>query len=88
MKALYLAKDPFEPGDHCDGVYICTPDASYSYVSELFPSIVCEAGICSDGSKHCAAYYSGTVTQEQWGTLCAASLLPGIDSIYCVIYGP
>jgi len=88
MKGLYLAKDPFEPGDYCDGVYICTPDASYSYVNDLFPGIACEVGICEGSTKRCAAFYGGMVTGDEWQKLCAASLLPAIDDIYCVIYGP
>jgi hypothetical protein len=88
MKGLYLAKNPFEPGDHCDGVYICTPDASSSDVSALFPGILCDPGVCEGPTKECAAYYNGLVTEESWEKLCAASLLPLIDTIYCVIYGP
>jgi hypothetical protein len=88
MKGLYLAADSFEPGTQCDGVYICTPDSSYSDVDDLYPGISCEIGICEGYTKHCAAAYHGVVTEEQWETLCAASLLPGIDAIYCVIYGP
>lgn len=88
LKPLYLAKDPVEQGDHCDGVDICTPEASLSSIQEIFPSITCDPGNCEGASHSCNAYYHGPLTAEKWEKLCAASLLPGIENIFCVIYGP
>lgn len=89
MKAAYLAESPFVVGNHCDGVYVCTADAASSGIEAMFPGIVCEqSGLCPPGEEQCAAYYSGMVTEAQWQTLCAASLLPQIDDIYCIVYGP
>ena len=39
-------------------------------------------------AARCTAFYSGEVTEAQWQELCKASLLPEIDEIYCVIFGP
>lgn len=86
MKAMYLAQDPFVAGNHCDGVYVCTPDQSQAYLEAMFPGIVCE-GECA-GHPSCAAYYNGTVTDEAFEKLCAVSLLPAVDTINCVVYGP
>jgi hypothetical protein len=89
MHALYLAEDPFKEGNHCDGVYLCAPDSDKPALASLFPDMKCDGqpGSCPTGGT-CDVYYNGAVTAEKWDALCVASLLPEVDDITCVVYGP
>jgi hypothetical protein len=90
MKAIFLAQDPFVPGNHCDEVDICVDGDNRTALGALFPEWTCEPQVgqlCTSGTL-CVAFWAGTVTTKQWESLCAASLLPRIDDIFCAVYGP
>ncbi len=85
-----LAEDPFVQGNTCDEVNVCTPDVWMEAVMALFPDqFVCEGnGFPCDGTNKCAVQWAGEVGPELWEQLCAASLVPGVDKVACVIWGP
>jgi len=88
-----LAEDPFVQGNFCDEVDVCTPNSVLDDVELLFPDLFsCEGnGFPCDqqgfGQK-CTVQWSGEVGPEIWEQLCEASLVPDINKIACVIWGP
>ncbi len=80
---------PFGVGDGCDEVTICggPPMA----VSEILPAVLCTDMAeypCEGGGPGCTLNSVDPITDEQFQKLCAASLLPGVELIACVIWGP
>ncbi len=82
-----IAPDEVGPGSFCDGVDTCVdlPELAQQ-LKELFPELVCEQGQC-DG-QNCHLLWQGELTAEQWTQICAASLLPGVDEVVCMVFGP
>ena len=90
LVGVYLAQE-LTLGGFCDEVDVCTPDAYSQLLPELFPDLfTCEGSgqFCADQEEICTVSWGGAVSEPLWGQLCAASLLPGISTIACVIYGP
>lgn len=82
-----IAPDEVGPGSFCDEVDACVdlPELA-EQLKELFPELVCEQGQC-DG-QNCHLLWQGELTAEQWTQICAASLLPGVDELVCMVFGP
>lgn len=82
-----IAPDEVGPGSFCDEVDACVdlPELA-EQLKELFPELVCEQGRC-DG-QNCHLLWQGELSDEQWTQICAASLLPGVDELVCVVLGP
>ena len=59
---------------------------------EVLPELLgasCEGeGYPCEGTSKCTLYWMGELTEEQYADLCAASLLPDVSLIACVIWGP
>jgi hypothetical protein len=87
---VHLAMDGWGVGTHCDDVTVCAGADLVAVLQGLFPDLYCETvgGPCEGGEQRCALYYSGTVTQEQHQLLCALTFVPGVDELYCTVYGP
>jgi hypothetical protein len=90
IKAAGLADDPVQPGDHCDGLYTCPGDDEplKSAYQQIFGMLSCEPGSFPCGPEVCAGQWSGSLDPDAWQKLCAASLLPAADSLYCAVFGP
>ena len=82
--------DDLTLGGFCDQVDVCTPQQYSQLLPDLFPEqFVCEPGqFCPNQQETCTVSWAGEVTEELWTQLCAASLLPGLSTINCVIWGP
>ncbi len=90
LVGVYLA-DELSEGGFCDQVDVCTPGLYKQQLPELFPDLfTCEGSgqYCADQEEICTVSWAGEVSAPLWGQLCAASLLPGLDTIACVIWGP
>jgi hypothetical protein len=87
---LYLAMDGWGEGTHCDDVSVCAGADLVAVLQGLFPDLYCQAvgGMCDGSEQHCTLYYSGTVIQERYELLCALTFVPGVDELYCTVYGP
>lgn len=79
-----IGPDDVGPGSFCDEVDACV---NLPELKELFPELVCEPGQPC-GGENCHLLWQGQLTQEQWTQICAASLLPGVDELYCMVFGP
>jgi len=84
-----IIEGPYGLGDFCDSFSICG-DTSMS-VPDLLPSAQC----IEDGNYPCNGELSCSVdstepmlTEDQLEKLCAASLLPGVNLVACVVLGP
>lgn len=73
------------PGSLCDEVDACV---DLPELKELFPGLTCEPGGMPCGGENCHLLFQNVLTPEQWTQICAASLLQGVDELYCVVFGP
>lgn len=73
------------PGSLCDEVDACV---DLPELKELFPGLTCEPGGMPCGGETCHLLFQNVLTPEQWTQICAASLLQGVDELYCVVFGP
>jgi hypothetical protein len=73
------------PGSLCDEVDACV---DLPELKELFPELTCEPGGMPCGGETCHLLFQNVLTPEQWTQICAASLLQGVDELYCVVFGP
>jgi hypothetical protein len=73
------------PGSLCDEVNACV---ELPELKELFPGLTCEPGGMPCGGETCHLLFQNVLTPEQWTQICAASLLQGVDELYCVVFGP
>ncbi len=83
-----LARGPYGVGDICDDFAVCG-DSSGS-VAELIPTAMCSPGAkfpCEEGPS-CSISSEGEITEERFEQLCAASLLPDVNLVSCLIWGP
>ncbi|MBL9102691.1 MAG: hypothetical protein JNL82_17225 [Myxococcales bacterium] len=89
VEAKALAMAPIGPGSLCDEVDACvnSPELQ-AWLGELFPGLACEAGGFCDSGDNCHLLFQNILSQEQWTQVCAATLLPGIEQILCVVFGP
>ncbi len=85
-----IKENPFVQGDGCDEVDVCTPQSLHDAVMALFPGMfTCEGnGFPCEGDGKCTVQWQGEVDAELWKQLCAASLVPDLETIACVIWGP
>ena len=86
-----LARGPAKPGDSCDEVDACFEKSSETpkWLVQLFPNdLSCEGPLFPcEGGENCHLQFQGTISDELWKNLCAASLLPDVG-LFCVIFGP
>lgn len=89
VEAKALAMAPIGPGSLCDQVDACvnSPELQ-TWLGELFPGLACEAGGFCDSGDNCHLLFQNVLSQEQWTQICAATLLPGVEQILCVVFGP
>lgn len=80
-----IAPDEVGPGSFCDEVDACV---NLPELMQLFPELVCEGQGMPCGGQNCHLQFAGELTPEVWQKVCAASLLPGVDELYCVVFGP
>ena len=82
-----IFQGPFAVGDACDAVIVCTSDPAG--VQALFPAATCEgAGYPCERGDRCQVGDAGEVSAEAWASYCAASLLPEVSAVKCVVWGP
>lgn len=84
VKGGGIGPDEVGPGSLCDEVNACV---NLPELKELFPGLTCEPAIPC-GADACHLLFQNVLTPEQWTQICAASLLPGVDELYCVVFGP
>ena len=84
IKGAGLAPPAVGPGSFCDEVDACV---DLPGLKELFPNLSCEPGLPC-GATNCHLLFQGELTPALWQQICAASLLPGVDELYCVVFGP
>lgn len=81
-----IFEGPYGVGDFCDQIDVCGDE------TESLPELLgatCEGGgYPCEGASRCTAYWMGELTEAQYADLCAASLLPDVSLIACVIWGP
>lgn len=90
LVAAGIASDPVQPGDHCDGLYMCPGDDALlqSAYEQIFGMLSCEPGAFPCGPELCAGLWAGSLGPDEWHKLCAASLLPASGPLYCAVFGP
>lgn len=80
-----IAPDEVGPGSFCDEVDTCVHP---NELAELFPGLSCEPQGQPCGGEVCHLLFAGELTPELWEQVCAASLLPGVDELTCMVFGP
>ncbi|MEZ4380030.1 MAG: hypothetical protein R3A79_01690 [Nannocystaceae bacterium] len=82
-----IFEGPFGVGDFCDEIDVC--GESSGALPELLGA-TCDdrGGYPCDGASRCAVDSPRAVTPAQYADLCAASLLPDVSLIACVVWGP
>lgn len=84
-----LARDPVQVGSFCDQVDACPQDAAHKQqLQALFPGMVCEPGGPCPSGEICHLKFAGILDRATWAELCAATLLPGLDPLRCMVFGP
>ena len=82
-----IFRGPFTIGAACDAVIVCTSDPAG--VQALFPAATCEgAGYPCERGDRCQVGGAGEVSAAAWASYCAASLLPEVSAVKCVVWGP
>ena len=78
----------FTPGAYCDEVVACASWFIESDLDRVLPlSSACESTSQCPVTMTCPAQVSGTLDAAAWSTVCAASLLPGVN-LTCWVWGP
>ncbi|HRI07380.1 MAG TPA: hypothetical protein PKW35_06165, partial [Nannocystaceae bacterium] len=87
LQGAGIFKGPFELGVYCDDVDVCTDDPVA--LAEVFPGVSCDGAVYPcDPDSLCQVGDNGMVTAEAWESYCAASLLPGVSGVKCLVLGP
>ena len=82
-----IASDEWGEGDFCDEVFVCAPSGSEEPLGALFPGVMCmPGGTCGDGMDHCTLSDGGTITAEEYESLCDALHVDGVTSIVCIVF--
>lgn len=91
IEGKYLGKNPVEVGDLCDEVHACLagPDISPAALEAIWGAQTCQAEpkVCETESW-CQSPFGGELDAEMFQKMCAASLLAGVDKVYCIVWGP
>ncbi len=81
-----LLAGPCTMATEFDDTHICGGDQAS--ITQLVPADCSEPGgfPCGDASMCFLPW--GSFTDEQWQSICAISLLPGVELVACTLYGP
>jgi hypothetical protein len=81
-----LADDPWAQGSLCDEIWVCATADQAQMLTNLI-GVQCEPGNgCAE--QHCTLSYQTIASAQNVADACTALSLPGIDAVYCVVYGP
>jgi hypothetical protein len=82
-----LADDPWTEGSLCDEIWVCASANQAQMLMDLLDVVQCEpANGCPE--QHCTLSYQTIATAQDVADACTALSVPGIDEVYCVVYGP
>jgi hypothetical protein len=81
-----IFEGPYGVGDFCDQIDVCGDETES--LPELLGASCEREGYPCEGTSKCTAYWMGELSEAQYADLCAASLLPDVSLIACVIWGP
>ena len=82
-----LAENPWGEGDLCDEIWVCaTPNQVQALMNLL--DVQCDPQGCDQGEQRCTLSYGTIVNPQDIENACTAMTVPGIDEVYCVVYGP
>ena len=85
-----ILEDPVVMGSYCDELDACVSDPSLEGIFEqIFGMLACEGmGFpCPEGTL-CHGLFAGPLAEEAWTQTCAATLVSGGGTLYCVLFGP
>jgi len=85
-----ILKEPVVMGTHCDEVDACLSEPSLKEILEqIFGMLTCEGmGFpCNEGNI-CHGLWAGPLEGDAWTHTCAATLVPGVGTLLCVVFGP
>jgi hypothetical protein len=89
VEGVALAQEPIGPGSLCDQVDACVDSPELKgWLTELFPGLSCDGSPLDCDAETCQLQFQSVLTKEEWTQICAATLLPGIEQIGCVVFGP
>lgn len=89
VEAVALAQEPIGPGSLCDQVDACVVSPELKgWLMELFPGLNCEGSPLDCDAETCQLQFQSVLTPEEWTQICAATLLPTIEKLGCVVFGP
>lgn len=85
-----IAADGWGEGDFCDGIHTCVEADVEPLLAAVLTSVDCSGGTggCPVGQVRCTLAFAGTVSASQAAELCSATLIEGLDAIYCDVIGP
>jgi len=91
MQGAGIAPAHFAVGDFCDEIIACfRPEAVMpDTIPALVPGATCVAPstFCSVIGS-CTLSDGGAVTEAQWQDFCELTMVDGVESVVCVVYGP
>jgi hypothetical protein len=91
LEGAGLAGDPVMQGDLCDEIDVCpeSPDLKAIF-EEIFGMLSCEGrGFpCEGNVQSCTGIFQNMLGPEDWLKTCAASLIQGSGTVFCVVFGP
>lgn len=85
-----ILKEPVMMGTHCDEVDACLSEPFFKEILEqIFGMLTCEgmAFPCNEGNV-CHGLWAGPLEGDAWTQTCAATLVPGVGTLLCVVFGP
>jgi hypothetical protein len=81
-----LADDPWAEGSFCDEIWVCaTADQAQMLMNLL--DVPCDR-ISDCPELFCRLSFGGVVTAENVADACTALTVPGIEEVFCVVWGP
>ncbi len=85
-----ILKEPVVEGIHCDEVDACVSEPFFKETLEqIFGMLTCEGmGAPCQAGTICHGLWAGTLEGEAWTKTCAATLVPGVGTLFCVVFGP
>ena len=83
-----IGEDGWGVDSYCDSVFVCADANQAQQITDLLgATCLADQPGCAPGQQLCSIGGS-FVTQATYDDACAALAIPGIDAVYCVVWGP